>query len=112
MLAYTFHPEGDTVLFKIHFGAYAGTDDFSPLQVGFWVESKQNRDAWAARITEAQAAGRLPVGTKIQEMGKQTVHAFKEWTWTSPEDLNDELLENATQTLLKLESIFGAGKIP
>jgi hypothetical protein len=71
--------DGAVVRFKVHFGGYK-RDIWSPIEVGLYVESKGTRDVWRRRIEEALAAGRLPVGTKLDVRGKQTVSALKEYS--------------------------------
>lgn len=101
--------DGSRVRFKVHFGGYA-RDLWSPIQVGLYVESRTSRDTWRARIEDALAAGRLPVGTKLTVAGKLTVSALKEYPWSAPADLTDALVEDVADTLLRFEAEFGIRK--
>jgi len=95
-----------TVRFKIHFGGYQRSA-WSPIEVGLYLESETSRDVWRARVEEALRAGRLPIETKVVERGKQTLTALKDYLWTAPAELTDELLTDVTDTLLRFEEVLG-----
>jgi hypothetical protein len=96
----------DEARLKIHFGGFV-RDVWSPIQVGLYVESTSHRDAWLARVEQASALGKLPVGTAIRASGKKTVEALKSFTWSTPNELNDALLQTITSTLVQFAEAFG-----
>jgi hypothetical protein len=95
----------DEARIKIHFGGFV-RDVWSPIQVGLYVESAARRDAWLARVEDASSRGRLPVGTAIRASGKKTVEALKSFTWSTPSDLNESLLQTVTAALLEFAEAF------
>jgi hypothetical protein len=93
------------VRFKVHFGGYV-RDQWSPIHVGIYVESPDERDEWKRRIEAAAERGLLPEGNLIFVSGKQTVEARREFPW-KPGDLTPSLVERVVETLLQYEAALG-----
>ena len=52
------------------------------------------------------ASGQFPEGTKIEVVGKQTLTAFLERDWSSPEDLKGELPQVVGQALARFVEVL------